>query len=79
MIQLHKKFTGEPVKVLFSAYEAGHLSRIEVENTLGISKTHFFVLLKQFRDQLDAFSIAYQVATYLSAGLDEKIWGELQR
>lgn len=60
MAQIHKKFTVDQVKVLFSSYEVGHISRSEIENTLGIGKTRFFALLKQFRNQSDSFSIAYQ-------------------
>ena len=45
MAQIHKKFTVDQVKVLFSSYQAGHISRAEIENTLGIGKTRFFALL----------------------------------
>ncbi len=59
MTQLHKQFTVEQIKVLFASYEQGHLSRNEIENTLGINKTRFFALLKQYRNNPDAFSIDY--------------------
>jgi len=58
--QIHKKFTIDQVKVLFTAYEAGHISRSEIMSTLGIGKTRFFALLKQFRAHSDSFSIEYQ-------------------
>lgn len=81
MTQLHKKFTGEQIKVLLSAYEAGHLGRDEIERTLGISKTRFFVLLKQFRADRGSFSIQYQRRSpkRLSSEVEEKIRVELQR
>lgn len=81
MTQLHKKFTGEQIKVLLSAYEAGHLGRDEIERTLGISKTRFFVLLKQFRADPGSFSIQYQRRSpkRLSSEVEEKIRVELQR
>lgn len=81
MAQIHKKFTVDQVKVLFSSYEVGHISRSEIENTLGIGKTRFFALLKQFRNQSDSFSIAYQRKhkSRLSAEVEEKIRIELQR
>jgi len=81
MTQIHKKFTVEQIKVLFAAYEQGHISRSEIENTLGIGKTRFFALVKQFREQPDAFSIDYQrkSKTRLSAAAEEKIRAELQR
>lgn len=81
MTQLHKKFTGEQIKVLLSAYEAGHLGRDEIERTLGISKTRFFALLKQFRADPGSFSIQYQRRSpkRLSSEVEEKIRVELQR
>lgn len=80
MTQIHKKFSGEQVKVLFTAYEAGHLSRGEIENTLGIGKTRFFALLKQVREHPDSFSIQYQRKSKgrLSAKVEEQIRVELQ-
>ena len=47
------KFTrnsqGEQVKVLLTAYKEGHITREEIEKTLGLGKTRFFALLKQIR------------------------------
>lgn len=81
MSQIHKKFTGEQIKVLFSAYQAGHLRREEIERTLGIGKTRFFALLKHYRADAEGFSIQYQRKSprRLSAEVEEKIRVELQR
>jgi hypothetical protein len=81
MKQIHKQFSSEQVKVLLQAYEAGHLSRDEIERTLGIGKTRFFVLLKDYREDADGFSIQYERTspTRLSAEVEEKIRIELQR
>jgi len=81
MTHIHKKFTTEQVKVLFNAYEAGHISRSEIEKTLGIGKTRFFTLLKQFRAQPESFSINYQrqSSPRLSVAVEEKIRFELLR
>ena len=81
MTQIHKKFSGEQVKLLLRAYEAGHLSRDEIERTLGIGKTRFFALLKQYRQDPAAFSLEYQRRSRmrLSTAVEEKIRGELQR
>jgi hypothetical protein len=38
MAQIHKHFTTEQVKVLLESYQQGHLSREEIEKTLGINK-----------------------------------------
>ena len=81
MAQIHKKFTVEQIKTLFAAYEQGHISRSEIENTLGIGKTRFFVLLKQYREHLETFSIDYQRKSKgrLSGEVEEKIRIELLR
>lgn len=41
MTQIHKIFTVDQIKVLFSSYDNGHISRTEIENTLGIGNTEF--------------------------------------
>jgi hypothetical protein len=81
MTQIHKKFTVEHVRILFTSYEAGYISRCEIENTLGIGKTRFFALLKKFREHPDSFSIDYQrnSRTRLSPDVEERIHEELQR
>jgi hypothetical protein len=81
MAQIHKKFNAEQIKVLLSSYEAGHISRGEIESTLGIGKTRFFELLKQFRNDPDSFSIQYQRHSpkRLTQEAEEKICFELQR
>ena len=81
MTQIHKKFTIDQIKILFNSYESGHISRIEIENTLGIGKTRFFTLLKQYREHPNSFSIDYQRKSKarLSTEMEEKIRIELQR
>ena len=81
MAQIHKQFSSEQVKVLFQAYEAGHLSRDEIERTLGIGKTRFFTLLREYRQAPESFSIRYERTSprRLSAAVEEHIRRELQR
>jgi hypothetical protein len=81
MAQIHKKFTTDQIKVLFTAYQAGHIRRSEIEKTLGIGKTRFFALLKQYRDHPETFQIEYQRrnSPRLSAEVEAKIHIELQR
>lgn len=81
MKQIHKQFSSEQVKVLLQVYEAGHLSRDEIERTLGIGKTRFFALLKEYREDPKGFSIQYERPSprRLSAEAEEKIRKELQR
>ena len=81
MAQIHKKFTTDQVKVLLTAYEQGHITRREIEDTPAINKTRFFALLKQFRDPTGTFSIDYQrkSTARLSEATEEMIRTELQR
>ncbi len=81
MTQIHKKFSVDQIKVLLSSYERGNISREEIENTLGVGKTRFFALLKEFRKEPDSFSIEYQrhTAGRLGSEAEKKIRAELQR
>jgi len=63
MEQLHKRFTGEQVKVLLKGYCRGTLDRLAIEDILDINKTRFFALLRQYRRNPESFSISYQRKT----------------
>ena len=63
MDQLHKRFSNEQIKVLFRGYCQGLLSRAELQDMLEIGKTRFFVLLKQYREDPDGFTVSYDRAT----------------
>lgn len=56
---IHKRFTDEQVKDLMKRYEAGEISRANIETILGISQTRFFALVKSYKDNPGAFSIHY--------------------
>lgn len=81
MTQLHKQFTADQIKILLTSYEHGHVSREEIEQTLGIGKTRFFSLLKQLRDNPETFSIDYhrKSCPRLTPEIEEKIHQELLR
>ena len=81
MSQIQKKFTIDQIKILLTSYNDGHINRSEIESTLGIGKTRFFALLKQYRDQPDSFSIDYrrQSKSRLSIEEEDKIREKLQR
>jgi len=81
MQQLHRRFTNEQVKVLFRGYCQGVLTRAEIQEMLGIGKSRFFVLLKEYRRDAEDFSIAYgrHSPGKLSAALEAKIERELLR
>ena len=79
MEQMHKRFTAEQVKVLLKGYCQGMLDRQSIEEILGISKTRFFALLRQYRQNTDKFSLAYERTTLprLPASVEKEIEGEL--
>jgi len=81
MGQLHKRFTGEQVKVLFKSYVQGTIVRAEVEEILQINKTRFFAILKTYRRDPESFSIAYERETpaRLSEEVERAIAEELLR
>lgn len=81
MDQLHKRFSVEQVKLLLQRYTEGELSRAEIEEVLGIGKTHFFALLKAYRHDPKTFSIEYQRRTprRLSEEVEQQIAQELER
>jgi len=61
--QLHHRFTAEQIKVLLQGYCQGNIARTEIQELLGIGKTRFFALVKEYRHDPDTFSIAYQRET----------------
>lgn len=56
---IHKRFSNEQVKDLMKRYEAGEVSRANIETILGIGETRFFALLKAYRADPETFSIGY--------------------
>ena len=79
MEQIYKRFTTEQVKALLKGYCQGTLDRSAVEETLGISKTRFFALLREYRLDPDKFALAYQrsVPTRIPASAEKEIEREL--
>jgi hypothetical protein len=76
MDQIHKRFTAEQVKVLLRAYRRGILDRQSIQETLGISRATFFVLLGDYRRNPDEFSLTYQRAT--PTRLPASVEGEIE-
>ena len=81
MAQLHKRFTEDQIKMLLSSYCEGLLTRSEIQEILGIGKTRFFALLKEYRRAPDSFSVTYERHTpgRLSAEAESEIQRELLR
>jgi len=79
MEQMHKRFTAEQVQVLLKGYCQGMLDRPSIEEILGICKTRFFALLRQYRHDKGRFSLTYQrtTSTRLPASVEKEIEAEL--
>jgi len=79
MDQVHKRFTAEQIKVLIRGYCQGLLDRPGIEETLGISRSAFFLLLKEYRCNPDEFSLAYhrETPTRIPARVEKEIEAEL--
>ena len=56
---INRRFTNEQVKDLLKRYEAGEISRVNIETILGIGQTRFFALIKAYRDNPGSFNICY--------------------
>jgi len=60
MSQLHKRFTSEQVKELFDRYSKNEIERTYIQEILGIKRRRFFVLLKQYKENPQHFTVQYQ-------------------
>jgi hypothetical protein len=79
MDQVHKRFTAEQVRVLLKGYCQGILDRLAIEEILGIGKTRFFALLRQYRHDPGRLCLGYQreTPTRISARVEKEIEKEL--
>ena len=79
MDQIHKRFTAEQVKVLLKGYCQGILDRPAIEETLGIGKSRFFVLLREYRHNPDEFTLAHhrETTTRIPARVEKEVEKEL--
>lgn len=59
MAQIHKSFSTEQVKDLFSRYVNKQIERVYIQELLGIQKAQFFRILKEYRNNPVNFSINY--------------------
>jgi len=79
MSQIHKRFTSEQVKELLERYLKNEIERKYIQEILGIHKRRFFMLLKQYKDNLQHFTIRYQRPTpsRISQEIEDNILKEL--
>lgn len=81
MAQLHKKFTDAQVKELIIRYLNKEIERDYIQNILGIGKTRFFALVKNYRKCSDSFSIEYirkNSTNKITAEVENNIIAELK-
>lgn len=60
MSQLHKRFTSEQVKELLDRYSKNEIERKYIQEILGIKRRRFFILLKQYKENPQHFTVQYQ-------------------
>ena len=60
MSQLHKRFTSDQVKELLERYSKREIERKYIQEILGIGKSRFFMLLKQYQENPQRFAIQYE-------------------
>jgi len=80
MSQVHKRFTSDQVKELFDRYIKKEVERTYLQEILGIRKRRFFVLLKQYKEDAQRFTIQYERKTpsrSLSPKIEDNILKEL--
>jgi len=59
VVQLHKRFTDEQIKELIEKYLRKEITRNYLQEILGIGKTRFFALIKEYHRDSSLFSIQY--------------------
>jgi len=60
MSQLHKRFTSEQVKKLLDRYLKNEIERTYIQEILGIKRRRFFLILKQYKQNPQRFSVQYR-------------------
>ncbi len=81
MAQLHKNFTKHQVKELICRYLAKEIERSYIQEILGVGKTRFFALVKNYKKDPENFSIDYKrkkTSRKISKDIEENIMKELQ-
>jgi hypothetical protein len=80
MSQLHKRFTSDQVKELLERYLKNEVERKYIQEILGISRRRFFMLLKQYKENPQRFTIQYRRTTpprTISPEIEQNILKEL--
>jgi hypothetical protein len=57
---MHKRFTSDQVKELLDRYAKNEIERNYIQEILGIKRRRFFILLKQYKENPQHFTVQYQ-------------------
>ncbi len=82
MPQVHKKFTDEQVKELLEKYLKGEVERKYLQEIIGIGKSRFFALIREYRNNPEKFTIQYKRTSKthkLSPEIEKNILKELTK
>jgi len=80
MSQIHKRFTTDQVKELLERCSNKEIERKYIQEILGIGKSRFFMLLKQYKENPQNFTTQYQRTTpprIISPEIEQNILKEL--
>jgi hypothetical protein len=80
MSQLHKRFSSDQLKELFERYLQNEIERKYIQEILGIKKSRLFMLLKEYKENPQHFTIQYQRTTpprIISPEIEQNILKEL--
>ncbi len=80
MSQLHKRFSSDQVRELLERYSKKEIERKFLQEILAISRRRFFMLLKQYKENPQNFTIQYQRTTpsrTISPEIEQNILKEL--
>src|SRR4030042_1746922 len=80
MSQLHKRFTSEQVKEFLERYLNNEIERTYIQEILGIKRRRFFLLLKQYKENPQDFTVQYRrtkAPRTISAVIEQTILKEL--
>jgi len=80
MAQLHKRFSPDQLKELFERYLQNEIERKYIQEILGIKKSRFFMLLKEYKENPQHFTVQYKRTTsprIISPEIEQNILKEL--
>ncbi len=79
MSQIHKRFTSDQVKELLERYSKREIERKYIQEILGIGKSRFFMLLNQYKEHPQLFTIQYERNTppRISKDIEQNMLKEL--